>query len=210
MKIAVTKETRHHEKRVSIVPEVAKRLIALGTKVVVETGAGECAGFSDEAYRTNGATIAYDKTHLYQDANIVSWLKRPEKETEELLHIPSNALIVGFFDPFKSGKHLQPFVQKTVTTIAWELLPYHKETEPMDALAAMGKLAGEIAYQNALTTLTLQAQIRQLTVLIIGSGNSGIAAAKKAHQEGNRVIVVSTNARYQIIWCVWVINQRFG
>jgi NAD(P) transhydrogenase subunit alpha len=65
MKIAVTKETRHHEKRVSIVPEVAKRLIALGTKVVVETGAGECAGFSDEAYRTNGATIQCHDSGLF-------------------------------------------------------------------------------------------------------------------------------------------------
>ncbi|MEN8217613.1 MAG: hypothetical protein ABFS56_14840 [Pseudomonadota bacterium] len=198
MKIAVTKETRHNEKRVSIVPEVAKRIIALGTEVIVETGAGECAGFGDEAYCTNGATIAYDKIHLYQDANIVSWVKRPENETEELRHIPSNAMIVAFFDPLKFGQHLQYFAQKGSTTMALELLPHNTETEKMDAFSAMGKFAGEIAYQNALTTLTLQAQIRRaLTILIIGSGNVGMAAAKKAHQEGNRIIIVSTNAKYQ-------------
>ena len=198
MKIAVTKETRHNEKRVSIVPEVAKRLIALGTEVVVETGAGECAGFNDEAYRTSGATIAYDKTHLYQDASIVSWVKCPKKEIEELLHIPSNAIIVAFFDPLKFGKHLQYFALNGITTLALELLPHNKETEKMDAFSAMGKFAGEIAYQNALTTLTLQAQIKKaLTVLIIGSGNVGMAAAEKAYQEGNRLIIVSTNIRYK-------------
>jgi NAD(P) transhydrogenase subunit alpha len=199
MKIAVTKETRHHEKRVSIVPEVAKRLIALGTKVVVETGAGESAGFSDEAYRTNGATIAYDKTHLYQEVNIVSWVKRPEQETDELRHIPSNAMIVAFFDPFKSTNHLQHFTQKAITTMALELLPHHKETEQMDAFSAMGKFAGKIALMNALKKVTSEkkAQKGSLTVLIIGSGNSGMAAAKKAHQESNQIIVVSTNAKYQ-------------
>lgn len=199
MKIAVTKETRHKEKRVSIVPEVAKCLIALGTEVIVETGAGECAGFDDEAYRSNGATIAYDKIHLYQDANVVSWVKRPENETEELQHIPSNAMIVAFFDPLKFfGQHLQYFAQKEITTMALELLPNNTETEKMDAFSVMGKFAGEIAYQNALTTLALQTQTRKtLTIFIIGSGNVGMAAAKKAHQEGNKIIVVSTNAKYK-------------
>ncbi len=194
MKIAVAKETRHNEKRVSIVPDVVKRLITLGTEVMIETGAGEFAGFSDEAYCANGATIAYDKTHLYQNANIITWIKRPEKEIEELLHIPSDTIIIAFFDPFKPGEHLKHFTQKTVTTIAWELLPHNKETEQMDALSAMGKFAGEIAYKNAL--MNLQIHTKPLTIIIIGSGNSGMAAAKKAHQDGNKIIVVSTNAKY--------------
>lgn len=206
MKIAVAKETRHNEKRVSIVPEIVKRLVALGTEVRVETGAGEGAGFSDESYRTYGATIVNDKAHLYQDADIVSWIKRPKKWREELLFIPSNAMIVCFFDPLKSGHHLQHFAQQGVTVIAWELLPQNQVTERMDAFSAMGKFAGEVAYTNAMTTVISRAQIRKpLTILIVGSGNVGIAAAHKAHQEGNRIIVVSTNVK-----CQSLIEQKLS
>jgi NAD/NADP transhydrogenase alpha subunit len=108
-------------------------------------------------------------------------------------------MIVGFFDPLKFGKHLHHFAQKSVTTMALELLPHKKETEQMDAFSAMGKFAGEIALMNALKKVTSEkkAQMGSLTVLIIGSGNSGMAAAKKAHQEGNQIIIVSTNAKYQ-------------
>ncbi|HEW97914.1 MAG TPA: FAD-binding protein [Beggiatoa sp.] len=198
MKIAVAKETRYNDKWVSLVPEIVERLIALETEVVVETGAGEGAGFSDEAYRTKGATIAHNKTHLYQGANIVSWLKRPENENDELLLMPSSALVVGFFDPFKPDNPLRRFAQKGVTTISLELLPHNKETKQMDAFSVMGKFAGRIAYLNALKTVTSTAQ-HALIVLIIGSGNAAMAAAKQAHQDGNRIIVVSTNDSYQSI-----------
>lgn len=201
MKIAVTKETRFDEKRVSIVPEIAKRFIDLEAEVVVEKDAGKGAGFSDEAYRARGAIIAYDKTLLYQEADIVSWVKRPEREIEELRYIPSNSMIVGFLDPLKPGNHLQHFARKRVTAISLELLPHNRETERMNAFSIMGKFAGQIAYRNALNTLIgkTHIKIKVFTILIIGSGNVGMAAAEKAHQDGNKVIVVSTNHRYQVV-----------
>ena len=51
MKIGVLSETHQGERRVALVPDVAARLAASGFEVVVEAGAGEQAGFTDEAYR---------------------------------------------------------------------------------------------------------------------------------------------------------------
>ena len=55
--IGVPKETAAGEKRVATVPEVVEKLIKLGFKVAVESGAGDAANFSDDAYRAAGAEI---------------------------------------------------------------------------------------------------------------------------------------------------------
>ncbi len=53
-KIAILAETYHGEKRVSITPQIAERLIKSGLKVYVEFNAGIAAGFSNEDYIANG------------------------------------------------------------------------------------------------------------------------------------------------------------
>lgn len=191
MKIAVAKETRLDERRVSMTPNTVGYLITLGTQVVVETKAGIGAGLDDDTYRSKGAVIATNKTALYQTTDIVAWVKRPENNIERLLPIPPKAIIVGFLDSLKPGDHIQYFAQKGFTTLSWDLLPHKKETEYIDASAAMGRHAGRIACLNALKKA--RSEMRQrLTVLIIGSGNAGLAAAEHARQAANTVIVAST------------------
>ncbi|MGZ3257279.1 MAG: NAD(P)(+) transhydrogenase (Re/Si-specific) subunit alpha, partial [Croceibacterium sp.] len=57
MRIAVLKERAAGEIRVAATPETVKKFSALGAKVAVESGAGEGASISDEAYREAGAEI---------------------------------------------------------------------------------------------------------------------------------------------------------
>ena len=64
MKIAVPKETRPGERRVALVPESCKKLIAKGIQVAIQAGAGESAFLSDDAYRAVGATIEHDVAAL--------------------------------------------------------------------------------------------------------------------------------------------------
>ena len=56
--IGVPREVFAGEKRVATVPEVVEKLIKLGFKVAVESGAGDAANFSDDVYRAAGAEIA--------------------------------------------------------------------------------------------------------------------------------------------------------
>jgi len=51
VKIVVIAETYEGERRVALVPDIAAKLVASGFEVFVEAGAGEQAGFTDDAYR---------------------------------------------------------------------------------------------------------------------------------------------------------------
>ena len=63
--IGVPKETAAGEKRVATVPEVVERLVKLGFKVLVQSGAGDAANFSDDAYRAAGAGIAASAAEVW-------------------------------------------------------------------------------------------------------------------------------------------------
>ena len=71
MMIGIPKETFPHEKRVAAVPEVVEKLIKLGFKVVVESGAGDAANFPDDTYRVVGADIVGDAPAVWATADIV-------------------------------------------------------------------------------------------------------------------------------------------
>ena len=58
LKIGVLREVAAGEKRVATVPEVVEKLVKLGFSVLLESGAGGAANFSDESYRLAGAEIA--------------------------------------------------------------------------------------------------------------------------------------------------------
>jgi NAD(P) transhydrogenase subunit alpha len=58
MKVAIVKERQAHERRST--PDTVKRLVGMGLKVVVESGAGGAASFTDEAYQAAGGSIAAD------------------------------------------------------------------------------------------------------------------------------------------------------
>ena len=57
MKIGVPRETHAGERRVATTPEVAGQLMKLGYSVAVQSGAGNEASFSDDAYRAAGCEI---------------------------------------------------------------------------------------------------------------------------------------------------------
>ena len=57
MRIGVPREVREGERRVALVPEVVAGLVDDGHEVLVETGAGDAAGFADDAYGDAGALV---------------------------------------------------------------------------------------------------------------------------------------------------------
>ena len=67
--IGIPKETELQEQRVALVPESVSLLVANGHRVVVETGAGENANFSDSDYSESGAEIIYDTKQIYKADN---------------------------------------------------------------------------------------------------------------------------------------------
>jgi NAD(P) transhydrogenase subunit alpha len=85
MKIAIPKERRAHEARVAASPETVKKLVGLGCEVLVESGAGLRAAFTDEAYQEAGATLVPDAKTALAEAEVVLKVQRPEAEELPLL-----------------------------------------------------------------------------------------------------------------------------
>ncbi len=79
-RIGVPRETFPGEKRVATVPDVVEKLIKLGFTVTVESGAGDAANFSDDAYRAAGAQIAGDAAALWAASDIVFKVRPPSSE----------------------------------------------------------------------------------------------------------------------------------
>ncbi|MFA6922328.1 MAG: NAD(P)(+) transhydrogenase (Re/Si-specific) subunit alpha, partial [Gallionella sp.] len=71
MRIGIPAETHAGEKRVATVPEIVEKLIKLGFNVTVESGAGDAANFSDDAYRAAGAEIVEGAAKLWAESDIV-------------------------------------------------------------------------------------------------------------------------------------------
>ena len=72
--IAVPRETAAEEKRVATVPEVVEKLVKLGFRVAVQSGAGDPANFSDDMYRAAGAEIVSDP---WSSADIIFKVRAP-------------------------------------------------------------------------------------------------------------------------------------
>ena len=85
MKIAVIKETRQFEERVSCTPEIAKKLIGIGFKVSIESNAGSASSYSNEDYKKAGAEIAKAQKSLLSSADIVFAVIRPELKVAKSL-----------------------------------------------------------------------------------------------------------------------------
>ena len=82
--IGVPREVYAGEKRVASVPDVVEKLIKLGFAVVVESGAGDAANFSDDTYRAAGAEIADSAAALWAQADLVFKVRAPSVDEVSL------------------------------------------------------------------------------------------------------------------------------
>ena len=80
--IGLPKETHFEEKRISLTPDAVAALCAHGHRIVIETGAGVCANYTDKEYSEAGAKISYDVKEAFA-CNIVLKIEPPSlKEIE--------------------------------------------------------------------------------------------------------------------------------
>ena len=78
MKIAVIKERRQFEERVSCTPEIVKKFINLGFKVSVQSDAGISSSYFDNDYKSSGAKIVKSEKALLSDADLIFAIVRPD------------------------------------------------------------------------------------------------------------------------------------
>ena len=199
--IGVPKETAPGEKRAATVPEVVEKLVKLGFSVAVESGAGDAANCSDEAYRAAGAEVLPDAATLFQRADIVFKVRPPSAEEVALLR--EGAMLVGFVWPAQNPELMQQLAAKKATVLAIDALPRQlSRAQKMDALTSQAGVSGYRAVIEAANAfgrffngqITAAGKVPPAKVFIAGAGVAGLAAIGTAANLGAIVRANDTRA----------------
>ena len=83
--IGIPTEIKTDEKRVSLTPKAAEKIISNGNKVVVQSGAGEGAGFDNNQYEKAGAKIVETAEDVFKESKIIVKVKEPQENERKLL-----------------------------------------------------------------------------------------------------------------------------
>src|SRR4051812_47463969 len=97
--IAVTTETHPDETRVALTPDAVRKLIAAGSRVVVQSGAGDRASYPDSDFQAAGAEIAPDSAAAVAGADVL--LKVREPEDAEIAALKPGTIVIGLFNPYQ-------------------------------------------------------------------------------------------------------------
>ncbi|HEY6583296.1 MAG TPA: Re/Si-specific NAD(P)(+) transhydrogenase subunit alpha [Gaiellaceae bacterium] len=185
MRIAVPKETAPGERRVALVPEVVKKLAAAGFDVIVESGAGEAASWSDEAYRAAGAAIGDP-----WDAEVVVKVRKPSES--EVDRLRDGQALISFLEPLTDREGVERLARRGVTGFALESVPRITRAQPMDALSSQATVSGYKAMLLAAERLprffpmlmTAAGTVPPAKVLVLGAGVAGLQAIATARRLG--------------------------
>lgn len=200
-RIGVPKETFPLEKRVATVPDVVEKLIKLGFQVAVESGAGEAANFSDEAYRAAGAEILPDAAALWAASDIVLKV-RPPSEAEVAL-MREGGTLIDFIWPAQNPTLMQQLAAKQATVLAIDCLPRTlSRAQKMDALTSTAGVSGYRAVIEAANAfgryfngqITAAGKVPPAKVFVAGAGVAGLAAIGTAANLGAIVRANDTRA----------------
>jgi NAD(P) transhydrogenase subunit alpha len=201
--IGVPRETAAGEKRVATVPDVVEKLIKLGFRVAVQSGAGDAANFSDDVYRAVGAEIVGDAAGLWAKSDIVFKVRAPSAEEAALTHEGQN--LIGFIWPAQNPDLMQQLAARKLTVLAIDSLPRMlSRAQKMDALTSMAGVAGYRAVIEAANAfgrffngqITAAGKIPPAKVFIAGAGVAGLAAIGTA--AGLGAIVRANDTRAEV------------
>jgi NAD(P) transhydrogenase subunit alpha len=198
--IGVPRETFAGEKRVATVPEVVEKLVKLGFRVAVESGAGEAANFPDDAYRAAGAEVV---AGIWDKADIVFKVRAPN--AEEVGRMRAGQTLISFIWPAQNPELMQSLAARKLTVLAIDALPRQlSRAQKMDALTSMAGVAGYRAVIEAAHhfgrflngQITAAGKIPPAKVFIAGAGVAGLAAIGTA--VGLGAIVRANDTRAEV------------
>ena len=204
MKIAVLKENRQGETRVSATPESVKKLINLGCSVKVQANAGHLSNFADELYLQAGADITNSIQETLENAEIILKVSSPlcSSQLDEIDSFPEGVILIANLQVFSNPKVISKLAEKKITAFAMELMPRITRAQSMDILSSQSNLSGYKAIVEASShfngampmMMTAAGTIPPARVLVFGAGVAGLQAIATAKRLG--AIVLATDVRF--------------
>jgi NAD(P) transhydrogenase subunit alpha len=192
LRIAVLRERAPGERRVAATPETAKKLVALGASVAVETGAGETASFADADYQAAGATLG-DLPATVAGADIVLGVQGPDPAS--LAGANAGAWVVAALNPFGDRARVDAYAAAGYEALAMELMPRITRAQSMDILSSQSNLSGYKAVLDAAAEygrafpmmMTAAGTVSAARVFVMGVGVAGLQAIATARRLGAQV-----------------------
>lgn len=190
VKLGVIEEVDLSERKVAVVPDGAKRLLKAGVEVILQSGAGVGAEFSDDQYELVGAKILPTAQEVFDAADIVVKIREPtynpQAEKHEIDMVGKGKSLISFLGPrTDKGKELMDMAQKAgVNLLAVDAIPRISRAQSLDVLSSQAKIAGYRAvvqaanvYQRFLNgEVTAAGSFQPSKIMVIGAGVAGLAA----------------------------------
>ena len=196
MIVGVPKESYPGERRVALVPVVIPNLAKAGLEVVIESGAGEAAGYPDALYVEKGAKILPDRAAVFSASDIIVQVlcygSNDVTGKADLPLLRRGQALIGFLRPMGSAEIVQEIAQAGLTSFPVELMPRTTRAQSMDVLSSMGTICGYKAVLLAAETslrifpmmTTAAGTITPARVFVIGAGVAGLQAIATARRLG--------------------------
>jgi NAD(P) transhydrogenase subunit alpha len=196
MRVGVTKEIVAGERRVALAPDAVARLVASGTEILVESGAGEEANFSDEMYKEAGAELADDAASLLGSVEVVLKVQGPAMNTalgrHEVEMITRGAAVIALLQPLTNLELVGMLKEREITSFSMDTVPRIARAQSMDALSSMSSIAGykaAIMASNSLAKyfpmmITAAGTYAPAKGLVLGAGVAGLQAIATARRLG--------------------------
>jgi alanine dehydrogenase len=170
VKVGVPTEIKSDEYRVALTPAGVRELVGHDHSVVVETGAGEGSGISDEDYVSQGAEILPDADAVFAAADMIVKVKEPQPV--EVARLEARHTLFTYLHLAPDPALTRGLIDSGATCIAYETVEDSRGRLPL--LAPMSEVAGKIATQAG--AFMLEKPLGGRGILL--GGVPGVPAAK--------------------------------
>jgi len=199
MIVGSIKEDINLEKRVSITPETAKNIIALGLSVNLEKNYATHLGIEDKQYKESGTKFFSSSKEVIDNSSLILKVNCPTDE--EIKDLKEKTILIGIFNPLNNQDKLKEVLKKNINIFSLELLPRISRAQSMDVLSSQSNLAGYRAvvesiyeFEKAIPMMmTAAGTVPAAKVLVIGAGVAGLQAIATAKRLG--AVVSATDVR---------------
>ncbi|MBQ1312186.1 MAG: alanine dehydrogenase [Blautia sp.] len=202
MRVGCVKEIKNNEFRVGLTPDNVKSYVLAGHEVLIEEGAGEGSGFSDEEYKNAGAVLKATAREVWESAEMMVKVKEPLPQEYGLFH--EGQILYTYLHLAPDPEQTKALLDGKVKGVAYETLMETDRSLPL--LIPMSQIAGRLSIQEGAKYLEKRfggegvllsgvPGTPKAEVVVLGAGTVGANACKLAVGMGANVTVLDINLK---------------
>ncbi|CAM3619687.1 alanine dehydrogenase [Zobellia roscoffensis] len=185
--IGIPKENQYQEQRVCLTPDAVNAITSNGHRVLIESGAGEGANYTDLDYTNAGGEITRDTKKVYSCPLLLK-VEPPTLSEIEMMN-PQTTIISALQIKTQSKAYFEKMAKKRITAIAFEYI--RDEDGKYPAVRSLSEIAGisSVLIASEIMAATNDGNglmfgnisgVPPVEVVIIGAGTVGEFAARSA------------------------------